>query len=48
MWLTLNHDPMGGVVAGMLVPGIPASAEEQAAIRAKVLSREHIRGSGFR
>jgi len=38
-------DPMGGVVAGMLVPGIPASAEEQAAIRAKVLSRDHIRGS---
>ena len=38
-------DPMGGVVAGMLVPGIPATAEEQAAIRAKVLSRDHIRGS---
>jgi predicted RND superfamily exporter protein len=38
-------DPMGGVVAGMLVSSIPTSAEEQAAIRAKVLSREHIRGS---
>ena len=40
-----EEDPMGGVVAGMLVPSIPASAEESAALRASVLSREHIRGA---
>ena len=38
-------DPMGGVVAGMLVPSIPASPAEAAALRASVLSRDHIRGS---
>ena len=38
-------DPMGGVIAGMLVDGVPQSEEAQAALRAKVLSREHIRGS---
>ena len=38
-------DPMGGVIAGMLVDGVPQSDEAQAALRAKVLSREHIRGS---
>ena len=40
-----QEDPMGGVVAGMLVPAIPASAEESSALRASVLSREHIRGA---
>lgn len=40
-----QEDPMGGVVAGMLVPSIPASAEESSALRASVLSREHIRGA---
>ena len=38
-------DPMGGVIAGMLVDRIPASDSERAALRAKVLSRDHIRGS---
>ena len=38
-------DPMGGVQAGMLVSGIPGNPEEQAALRAHVLSRDHIRGS---
>jgi predicted RND superfamily exporter protein len=38
-------DPLGGVVAGMLIDEIPASAEASAALRAKVLSRDHIRGS---
>ena len=38
-------DPMGGVQAGMLVSKIPGTAEEQAALRAHVLSRDHIRGS---
>ncbi len=38
-------DPMGGVIAGMLVDRIPQTEAEQAALREKVLSREHIRGS---
>jgi len=38
-------DPMGGVIAGMLVDAIPQSEAEKAALRAKVLSRDHIRGS---
>ena len=38
-------DPMGGVIAGMLVDAVPQTSEEQAALRAKVLSRDHIRGS---
>ncbi len=40
-----EEDPMGGVVAGMLVPDIPTSPEESAALRASILSREHIRGA---
>jgi predicted RND superfamily exporter protein len=40
-----HEDPMGGVVAGMLVPAIPKTAVEQAALRASVLARDHIRGS---
>jgi predicted RND superfamily exporter protein len=42
-----HEDPMGGVVAGMLVPAIPKTAVEQAALRASVLARDHIRGSLF-
>ena len=38
-------DPMGGVIAGMLVDTVPQTSEAQAALRAKVLSRDHIRGS---
>ena len=40
-----EDDPMGGVVAGMLVGEIPTSPEGASALRAKVLSRDHIRGS---
>jgi predicted RND superfamily exporter protein len=40
-----QEDPMGGVIAGMLVPAIPKTESEQAALRASVLARDHIRGS---
>jgi predicted RND superfamily exporter protein len=38
-------DPGGGIVAGLLIDPLPSSPEESAAVRSKVLSRKHIRGS---